>query len=543
MLEVFFKYGAISILSIRNACDKFSVVTLSSSPQSSTASLVLRRTLDYAESNFYQIRLIADDGYFNTTEVISIRVGDVQNRPPVFVGSLTGLVDEDAPVGTLVMTLKAKDGDEGDSRSVTYELVTNPEDFFSIHPLTGELRTARLLDKEIFPSSNGVINVGVKATEVMSNGALAVGKRSMDSRCSHNHNPRCCSKEAFTSPQLSGTGTVTVNILDTNDNVPKFEKPEYKASIIENAPAGTVVDTITATDRDTMIFGEAGIVYSIFGNGAEKKFQVGETSGVITVAPCQTPGSGNCLDFETRPTYYLSYQAVDDMGRGLATVVPLTITLSDANDNAPVFLHESYSATIDEGAFKFDTPLRVQAVDADATSVRNGLDVSALRTDTIILTVQANDGGNGVVTTTVKITVKDANNNKPIFEKEMYEASIPESSPAGTVVEQVSASDADTGVNADISYRIQKGGSDDFDIHPRSGEITVKAGAKMDYDRRKEYNIEAFFDVIPESGEVKVASRLIEMAAIVTLTVIVTDISVSSPQQGTVTGGISLNGN
>ncbi|GFS53692.1 cadherin-87A [Trichonephila inaurata madagascariensis] len=726
-----------------NACDKFSVMTQSSSPQSSTASLVLRRSLDYAESSYYQVRLIADDGHFNTTEVVSIRVGDVQNRPPVFVGSLTGLVDEDAPVGTLVMTLKAKDGDEGDSRSVTYELVTNPEEFFSIHPLTGELRTARLLDKEIFPSSNGVINVGVKATEVMSNGALAVGNEawtvaaltitirdvndepptfnkisytvnlnenvangtplpnldmfvqdtdsgsnsvfniellddsgifsvepnlatgstSVSIRVSNgpldyeNPNQRkfillVVAKEAFTNPQLSGTGTVTVNILDTNDNVPKFEKPEYKASIIENAPAGTVVDTITATDRDTMIFGEAGIVYSIFGNGAEK-FQVGETSGVITVAPCQTPGSGNCLDFETRPTYYLSYQAVDDMGRGLATVVPLTLSLSDANDNAPTFLHESYSATIDEGAFKFDTPLRVQAVDADATSVvqysiiagnsfnifaidgrsgeisvnqRNGLDVSALKTDTIILTVQANDGGNGIVTTTVKITVKDANNNKPIFEKEMYAASIPESSPAGTVVEQVSASDADTGVNAEISYRIQKGGSDDFTIHPKSGEISVKSGAKLDYDRRKEYNIEIiavdggspmhtgtatlvvqvlnsndkapyftpstqrtqvtedqneghifytlkavdpdvnspdslvyaisepitatdkdgrqlpaqvsgykdFFDVIPESGEVKVASRLDrEMAAIVTLTVVVTDISATPPQTGT----------
>ncbi|KAF8763163.1 Cadherin-87A like protein [Argiope bruennichi] len=692
-----------------SACDKFSVLTQSSSPQSTTASLVLRRSLDYAESNYYQIRLIADDGYHNATEVVSIRIGDVQNRPPVFVGSLTGLVDEDAEVGTLVMTLKAKDGDEGDPRSVTYELVTNPEEFFSIHPLTGELRTARLLDKEIFPSSNGVINVGVKATEVMSNGALAVGSEawtvaaltitirdvndepptfnkisytvnlnenvangtplpnlemfvqdtdsgsnsvfnielvddsgifsvepnlatgstSVSIRVSNgpldyeNPNQRkfillVVAKEAFTNPQLSGTGTVTVNILDTNDNVPKFEKPEYKSSIIENAPAGTVVDTITATDRDTMVFGEAGIVYSIFGNGAEK-FQVGETSGVITVAPCQTPGS-------------------------------------------------VHSATIDEGAFKFDTPLRVQAVDADATSVvqysilagnshnifaidgrsgemsvtqRNGLDVSALKTDTIILTVQASDGGNGVVTTTVKITVKDANNNKPIFEKEKYEASIPEASPPGTVVEQVSATDADTGVNAEISYRIQKGGFDDFTIHPRSGEISVKDGAKMDYDRRQEYNIEvqlmsrrsgrrevlnhrnhrnlvgsrsffqpsndkapyftpstqrtqvtedqneghifyklkaadpditnpdslifavsepitatdkdgrqlpsqvagykAFFDVIPETGEVKVVSRLDrEMAAIVTMTVIVTDISATPPQTGHTEGIIRV---
>lgn len=95
------------------------------------------------------------------------------------------------------------------------------------------------------------------------------------------------------------------------------------------------------------------------------RFQIGEKSGVITVAPCQTPGSGNCLDFETRPTYYLSYQAVDEIGKGLAAVVPLTLTLSDANDNPPVFLHESYSATIDEGAFKFDTPLRVQVIKVD----------------------------------------------------------------------------------------------------------------------------------------------------------------------------------
>ncbi|GBN31071.1 Cadherin-87A, partial [Araneus ventricosus] len=43
-----------------NACDKFSVVTQSSSPQSTTASIVLRRSLDYAESSYYQIRLIAD---------------------------------------------------------------------------------------------------------------------------------------------------------------------------------------------------------------------------------------------------------------------------------------------------------------------------------------------------------------------------------------------------------------------------------------------------------------------------------------------------
>lgn len=61
---------------------------------------------------------------------------------------------------------------------------------------------------------------------------------------------------------------------------------------------------------------------------------------------------------------------------------------------------------------------------------------------------------------------------------------------SGTIVEQVYAADADTGVNAEISYRIQKGGFDDFYIDPKTGEITVKSETKLDYDRRKEYNIE-----------------------------------------------------
>ena len=31
-------------------------------------------------------------------------------------------------------------------------------------------------------------------------------------------------------------------------------------------------------------------------------------TGVITVADCPTPGSKNCLDFETKQNYYLTYK-------------------------------------------------------------------------------------------------------------------------------------------------------------------------------------------------------------------------------------------
>ena len=38
------------------------------------------------------------------------------------------------------------------------------------------------------------------------------------------------------------------------------------------------------------------------------RFLVNNKTGVITVADCPTPGSKNCLDFETKQNYYLTYK-------------------------------------------------------------------------------------------------------------------------------------------------------------------------------------------------------------------------------------------
>lgn len=54
-----------------------------------------------------------------------IRVIDVQNSPPLFPGSLAAVIDEDSPIGTLVMTIQAKDGDRGQPRKIVYDLITS----------------------------------------------------------------------------------------------------------------------------------------------------------------------------------------------------------------------------------------------------------------------------------------------------------------------------------------------------------------------------------------------------------------------------------
>lgn len=56
---------------------------------------------------------------------LEIRVKDVQNSPPVFQGSLAAVIDEDCAIGTLVMTIQAKDGDRGQPRKIVYDLITS----------------------------------------------------------------------------------------------------------------------------------------------------------------------------------------------------------------------------------------------------------------------------------------------------------------------------------------------------------------------------------------------------------------------------------
>lgn len=78
---------------------------------------------------------------------MEIKVADIQNSPPEFLDSLTGVVREDDPIGTLVMTVKARDGDRGMPRKMIYELVTSESLylFFTIEILFYYIYIERLL--------------------------------------------------------------------------------------------------------------------------------------------------------------------------------------------------------------------------------------------------------------------------------------------------------------------------------------------------------------------------------------------------------------
>ena len=105
------------------------------------------------------------DGVHTVEEEIVFNVMDVQNTPPVFkTGSLTGIVNEDDPVGTAVVTVTAMDGDSGNPRRVIYDLLENPNDYFVIDQNSGEIRVDRALDRESSGPSSGILRLKVIIT-------------------------------------------------------------------------------------------------------------------------------------------------------------------------------------------------------------------------------------------------------------------------------------------------------------------------------------------------------------------------------------------
>jgi len=137
---------------------------------------------------------------------------------PVYTGPLTGIVSEGDDIGTLVLTLAAEIVGGG---SVTYQLVENTGDLFELDSNSGELRTARAIDRESV-ALNGFLPVTIRIT---ANGQ-------------------------------SVEQVLNVIVQDVNDEPPRFNQNEYFALIHENLPSGTPLSglNIVATDRDSVCF-------------------------------------------------------------------------------------------------------------------------------------------------------------------------------------------------------------------------------------------------------------------------------------------------
>ncbi|XP_032411703.1 protocadherin gamma-A10-like [Xiphophorus hellerii] len=194
----------------------------------------------------------------------------------------------------------------------------------------------------------------------------------------------------------------------------------------------------------------------------------------------------------------------------------ISLNVQDVNDNSPQFNEKLISLEIQESADRGARFVIEEASDADVgqNSVQqysleknenfilaaNGNTVELVlnkeldreKQKEINLLLTALDGGSPQRSGTVVIhvTVLDANDNAPVFSQAVYKASLPENSPIGTVVITVSATDADEGVNGDVTYDFGNVNEDvrkKFMIDRKVGEICLIDA--VDYEVTASYEI------------------------------------------------------
>ncbi|XP_074739913.1 protocadherin gamma-B1-like [Strix uralensis] len=120
--------------------------------------------------------------------------------------------------------------------------------------------------------------------------------------------------------------------------------------------------------------------------------------------------------------------------------------------------------------------------------LEKSLDREKQRNHHLILT--AVDSGDPVRSGTahVKINVTDANDNSPVFTKEIYKVQLLENLPEGSLALQVKATDGDEGINAEITYSfsdIANSARQLFTLDSRTGD--VKVTGPLDYEEGKYY--------------------------------------------------------
>ncbi|XP_069614286.1 protocadherin-8-like [Ranitomeya imitator] len=445
------------------------------------ADLLLVKELDRESQAAYTLELVATDGGSpprSGSALVNIRVLDFNDNSPVFERSaVTVELPEDAPVGSLLLELRAEDPDEGANGDVVYgfspQVSAEVRRLFSIEPRSGRL------------ALEGHVDFETKQTYEFDVQAQDLGP----------------------SP-LAATCKVVVHVLDVNDNAPAISITPLTsisagvAYITEAAAKDSFVALVSTADRDSGANGR--VQCALYGHEHFRLQQAYEDSFMIV--------STAALDRERIAEYNLTVVAEDLGAPPFKTVRHYTVRVSDENDNAPVFAKPASEVSVLEnnapGAYittvvardpdlghngKVTYRLLESEVNGAPLSTYVSLDpatgaIYALRSfnyevlQQLELRVQAADGGAPQLSSSsiIKVKIVDQNDNPPVIVLPVLangsaEVLLPARAPHGYLVTQVKAKDADEGVNAELSFGLSEEGRHLFSINKATGELYLTA--------------------------------------------------------------------
>uniref|UniRef100_A0A8C1UX45 Cadherin-12 n=1 Tax=Cyprinus carpio TaxID=7962 RepID=A0A8C1UX45_CYPCA len=378
-----------------------------------------------------------------------IKVQDINDNAPEFINEpYVSSIPEMCPTGTTVIQVTATDADDpmfGNNAKLIYSILEG-EPYFSVEPKTGIIVTSwPNMDREA--RETYLVVVQVKDMLGLTGG-------------------------------YSATTTVTISLMDVNDNGPTFQHNLYTFAISESAPVGTTLGRIMADDGDVGL--NAKMNYSLEDLEESSTFTIqtdpDTQEGIVILA--------QPLDYETKRRFVIAVEAINENidTRFMSayefrdrTTIKITVTNVD---EPPIFYETPYNWKVLESAQIGTQVGTVYAKDTDTTN--NAIRYSILKSSdtrqmfkidpsngTVYvanlldretaawynLTINARENSDEQLSSSVSlhITLLDINDNVPTLSQD-YQPYVCEDTQAGKLIELISATDADDPVDGHHFY-------------------------------------------------------------------------------------------
>ncbi|GLH14858.1 Protocadherin-15 [Gryllus bimaculatus] len=426
-----------------------------------TGEIRTKVALDYEKKQEHRFVVTAKDGAPDprlATATVTVAVQDVEDELPIFhILNYPARVPENMP-DFLVTQVQADDPDT--NQQVTYEIRQGPTDLFRIDPRTGAIHTIRGLDYE--RESQYVMIIGTR------------------------ENP--------------GSKPGDTTRVDRNDIPPVFTTVPRPVTLSDDAPIGTTVSKLLATDSDGTAPNNK-VRYELIGRGkAIKFFQIDSDTGVITVR--------DSLRKEALTEYLLEVKAYDLGDPRLSSQVQVQVFVRHQTTPPPgqkgiAFPDDTYTAEVPENATAGTLIKALTIVNGPSSpnEVPLGCNITAGNDDGLFAATISPNGRScevrlqrgeldhetstsykltialqtlmGLIdpmhrTSQLKVQVLDINDNTPrfIFPEDSavlshgkYYGAVAADAPIGTSVIQVKAEDADSGPRGAVQYALVAAGA------------------------------------------------------------------------------------
>ncbi|XP_069027743.1 protocadherin gamma-C5-like isoform X1 [Embiotoca jacksoni] len=475
--------------------------------------LVLEKPLDREKKAVHQLLLTALDGgnpVMSGTSQITITVLDVNDNFPVFDKNTYRVsLGENTSKDTFVIKITATDADEGPNGELEFSFGSRTPDsvlsVFEINSLSGEIYLKGDIDYEKAASYKIEITAKDK------------GVPEMESHC-----------------------RLQIDVIDVNDNTPEIVLTSDPQAVREDAPSGTVVALLNARDADS-------------GNNSKVTLRLPRGSP-FTLKPSFSNNyalvTSGALDRETFSEYNIEITAIDSGSPPLSSKKIIPVSLTDVNDNPPIFTQRTYNVYLKENGVPGSILYSVSASDLDfgenakisysiLDSKVQDVSVSSYvyinsdngsiysmhsfdyeKLKVFQIQVQAKDQGSPSLSSnaTVHVFILDQNDNAPAV---IYPSSaamgslshqrVPRSAKAGHLVTKVTAVDADSGHNAWISYKLAEATDASlFTVSLYTGEVRTKRAVSEQDDSSQRLLIEVKDDGEPLQSATVTVSILLE---------------------------------